>query len=523
MLALVLGGCSAGQPAGAAGLSADPSVPPGAGGSSGQPGAPSSGDPTAGGAGGQQGAATAGRSPPPIRLLAPLSGSIDDSLRPDFRWAGGPGTVDVCRDRPCHEIVASVTGAAGQARPEAPLPSGTLFWRVVTTQGPTATWQITIPHRESGRPIAFGSIPDYNGDGLADVALTAQDGTGVNIFFGSKSLPAQEPDVTLTGVDSFGCGLATVGDVNGDGFADLGVAQNCVDGPVRIFHGGAAGLVLGATLDSGRQIAGFGTTMASAGDVNGDGYGDVIVGALGAAQVFLGGPDGVSTSPAFELAPDFGPTTVQGPGDVNGDGLPDVSLAFGLTPGAVFLGNGHSFTRQQGITLSNQGNTFAGDFNGDGFVDFDSFWVFAGSPEGVDTDIFHALAGQPTMPTYAAAGDIDGDGFWDQVELVGSALMVPEHYRILFGAPSQCFGCRFVRLFPPGLTPFDFAILAGVGDVNGDGVDDLVVSRPSIGTAYLYLGGSGFPGSPARTWTGRAGFGSSVPALFGTANFFGTP
>jgi hypothetical protein len=129
------------------------------------------------------------------------------------------------------------------------------------------------------------------------------------------------------------------------------------------------------------------------------------------------------------------------------------------------------------------------------------------------------------MPIYAAAGDIDADGFGDQIELVGSSTGLPEHYRILFGTPTPCNGtCRFVPLFPPGLTPFDFAILAGVGDVNGDGADDLVVSRPSIGTAYLYLGGSGFPGSPARTWTGSVGFfGHSVPTLFGTATFFGQP
>ncbi len=526
VLALVLGGCSAGQSAGSAGLSADPSVDsPGVGGSRGQSGAPSSGDPAAGGAGGQQGGATARRSPPPIRLLAPLSGSIDDSLRPDFRWAGGAGTVNVCRDRACQQIVASVTGPAGKARPKLPLPSGTLFWRVVTGQGPTATWQITIPHRESGRAIAFGSIPDYNGDGLADVALTTQGptGTGAAIFFGSKSLPAQEPDVTLLGGDFFGCALATVGDTNGDGFADLGVTENCVDGPVWIYHGGAGGLVLGARLDSGRQIAGFGTTIASAGDVNGDGYGDVIVGALGAAQVYLGGPDGVSPLSAFELTPDFAPTTVQGPGDVNGDGLPDVSVGTGILPGAVFLGNGAGFTRQAFNPPVGGGNSFAGDFNGDGFVDFDSFSVLPGAPEGVDPS--HLLTIEPATPVYAAAGDVDADGFGDQIELVGPGTGRPEHYRILFGAASACGGgCRFAPLSPPGLTESDFAILAGVGDVNGDGADDVVVSRPSIGTAYLYLGGSGFPGSPARTWTGPVGvFGASVPTLFGTATFFGQP
>jgi hypothetical protein len=50
-----------------------------------------------------------------------------------------------------------------------------------------------------------------------------------------------------------------------------------------------------------------------------------------------------------------------------------------------------------------------------------------------------------------------------------------------------------------------------------------VAARPSVGTVFLYRGGSGFPGSPARTWTGPPGFGASVPALYGTATFFGNP
>ena len=73
------------------------------------------------------------------------------------------------------------------------------------------------------------------------------------------------------------------------------------------------------------------------------------------------------------------------------------------------------------------------------------------------------------------------------------------------------------------MTVFDFAIIAGIGDTNGDGFDDLFASRPSIGEAYLYLGGPGFPGLPARTWTGPVGFAASVPALYGTAAFYGVP
>jgi hypothetical protein len=78
-----------------------------------------------------------------------------------------------------------------------------------------------------------------------------------------------------------------------------------------------------------------------------------------------------------------------------------------------------------------------------------------------------------------------------------------------------------VPLEIPGVTSSEFAIVAGIGDIDGQAADDdLVVARPSIGTVYLFPGGGDVP---IRTWTGPVGFGRSVAALFGTATFFGEP
>ena len=281
--------------------------------------------------------ADGGMNAPPVRLLAPLSGSINDSMRPLFRWSGGEGTVEVCRDRACSNVIASFGGLAGQARPDAPLPAGMLFWRVRAGGQSTATWEVVIPHRESGRPIAFASVPDYNGDGLADVTFgnpTATAGT-VSIFYGLRGYdddpggPSLTPDVTLVGGAGFGCGVAAIGDTNGDGFTDLGVGSGCTGsgtGAVTIYMGSPTGPVPGPSLSPGMATAGFGTSLASAGDTDGDGYGDVIVGGALAAQLFLGGPTGLATTHVLTFVDNTGqpPIRVQGPGDINGDGVSDI-------------------------------------------------------------------------------------------------------------------------------------------------------------------------------------------------------
>src|SRR5262249_45988460 len=114
-----------------------------------------------------------------------------------------------------------------------------------------------------------------------------------------------------------GYSVASAGDVNGDGYADVIVgaldydAPESNEGAAFVFLGSASGIVAEGTpanasarLESNEAGAFLGTSVASAGDVNGDGYADVIVGAdhysngvtsQGGAFVFLGGPAGVAS------------------------------------------------------------------------------------------------------------------------------------------------------------------------------------------------------------------------------------
>ena len=175
-----------------------------------------------------------------------------------------------------------------------------------------------------------------------------QDEGVVFVFRGSQNGIVPGPAWTLE-VDqagaAFGSSVASAGDVNGDGYDDVIVgAPKWADGEL---NEGAAFLYLGSAASltttpawsaEGDQIAAsFGTSVSTAGDVNGDGYDDVVVGArgldgiqpkVGAALVYLGSASGTSSSPGWIVTSDqtgsaFG-YSVATAGDVNGDGYDEV-------------------------------------------------------------------------------------------------------------------------------------------------------------------------------------------------------
>jgi hypothetical protein len=143
----------------------------------------------------------------------------------------------------------------------------------------------------------------------------------------------------------FGQAVDTAGDVNGDGYADVIVGapgythSQTEEGRANVYLGGASGLSAspGWTAESDQAYAAFGWSVGTAGDVNGDGYADVIVAAPwydngqtdeGRAYVYLSGASGLSASPDWTAESDqandrFG-YSVGTAGDVNGDGYADV-------------------------------------------------------------------------------------------------------------------------------------------------------------------------------------------------------
>jgi hypothetical protein len=348
----------------------------------------------------------------------------------------------------------------------------------------TAAWRVDgTAGQHVGRSVA--SAGDVDGDGFDDVlvgapgaAFPAPIAGRVWLYFGSAAGLASQPDRELVDIAQagslFGICARSAGDVNGDGFADIVVGATNRSGATE--NGGTAFLYLGSpagpgsspswTAESDTQHAAFGLSLGTAGDVNGDGYDDVVVGAyawaiwsgpfstsFGRAYVFHGSAAGLSPTPALVLtggvADDYG-YSVGAAGDVNGDGYDDVIIgaperaalfadqgaamvhygsAAGLSPTAAWTILGSNGTQLLGSSVAG-----AGDVNGDGYADvivgvpwFPGFprtpefvgraMVFTGSANGLSIAPAWSTTGRVEFGNLgravAAAGDTDGDGFDD--------------------------------------------------------------------------------------------------------------
>jgi hypothetical protein len=225
----------------------------------------------------------------------------------------------------------------------------------------TSSLTLTGQTDNEGFGGAVATVGDVNGDGYADVIIGAAGDAGqpgrAYVYFGQNTGLEATPALTLIGEspgDNFGGAVATAGDVNGDGYADIVVGASG-EGRVYVYSGGAS---LSATpmltLTSGRPTDHLGTSVGTAGDVNGDGYSEIIVGAStdggnwGRAYIYIGGPDGVDAQPALTLSGEsagsyFG-SAVSTAGDVDGDGYADVlvgAYGFGGQRGSVYLYSGN--------------------------------------------------------------------------------------------------------------------------------------------------------------------------------------
>ncbi len=361
-------------------------------------------------------------------------------------------------------------------------------------------------------------LGDVNGDGFDDVAVS--DVSNVFVYFGNASKSADNYQI----ISGYGNKIAYGGDVNGDGFEDILVGYPKTTGQVALFLGGSS---WDATADAYMRAPAsndqFATSLAGGVDVNGDGYCDVIVGAeddghngtgAGAAYLYFGGPDMIHSNQTFGYAPSvsfYGDSAGTHLGhavgfcpDFDGDGFGEALVGeshfwYSSKPNRAFVFKGGHTVKpapyrilhgEEGLNGSYFASAFAsGDFNNDGYDDIfvgeygiDKVFRFHNKPTGTESipdliiennDIY--------LFTFSidANGDFNGDGYDDMIvgNYSGSGPL-----NIYFGGlnmdaredislDGNTFAHKYIRY---------------VGDVNGDGFDDFVVTNDDHQSQLIY-------------------------------------
>ncbi|BBK41322.1 hypothetical protein STVA_13420 [Allostella vacuolata] len=396
------------------------------------------------------------------------------------------------------------------------------------------------PEDATGKGNHFGwsvsAAGDLDGDGIDDLIVGApakrdlgseEPGNGTSyVVYGREDFAGSLDLSSLDGQTGFairraspgdesGLTVRAAGDVNGDGFADILIATpyaGGTSGGAYVVFGGPRGA--DPTFDlsalngsNGFAIAGSGGTKtgfaaASAGDFNGDGFADILLGAPfanvldGGAFIVFGGWDVPATVALGSLDGENGVAitgtglmlnlgyAVSTAGDMNGDGLADVIVSDYYANGVVIFGreggsdpaidvasldgsNGFAFENAGQIDKFHLAVGFAGDLNGDGLAD-----VMIGAPDA------NGSAGA-TYVVYGRADDFD--------PVVDLAALDGSNGFILNGADAGDGSGRYLSL----------------ADVDGDGADDLVIAAPGAyggaGATHVIFGTeqSALPPPPA--------------------------
>lgn len=490
-----------------------------------------------------------GVGPTTVRLVAPMSTSRVAAVRPTLEFElpfnATDAQIELCADRAMSMGCSTFVNTTGSARVPVARPAGWTFWQVTprrmgTPLTASPVWQFYVGSRGAGVDSTIGKVMDLNGDGRSDLVIASLGTETVAIYYGIAAGFPSMPNVTLTapsGSSEFGNSVDAAGDIDGDGFGDLVVgAPGSGAGQAFVYLGRGAGVATTprftfAGVDAADR---FGAAVAGAGDVNRDGYGDLIIGAptagvagvgnAGTATIFLGRdlPSAPVRSTVLlgGAAGDRFGIAVAGGGDCNADGFTEVVVGADRADPMGRLDGGEAyvhFGRATGIRVmpdvpmlgtaagDNFGRAVAmiGDYNGDGAAD-----LLVGAPRGSTqgaTRIAFGAVMRMLFPTnleftgpiamsrdgfgtsVAGVGDLNGDGFTDFA--VGAPLV--DGAGTTRGAVGVCLGRAVVDRVEcsviVGTANNDRLgdVVAGIGDSNNDGFDDVLAGSPAATRAGL--------------------------------------
>ncbi len=369
---------------------------------------------------------------------------------------------------------------------------------------------------------AVSDDSNFNGISVNDISVTNKENNYITTIIDSD-----KSRLRTSFLDSpvmFGASVA-VGDFDNDGFNDLAVSEHIsnssTSGAVYVYFGSAQGYdkINKTSIYSDLSGRRFGEKITT-GDFNNDGYDDLVVGnrsfrptgsytGEGRVQVYFGGPGGLESSPSWSFLGVPGSFTGDSVAaeDLNGDGADEIIVS-----------------------------TYLEDANG--FVNSGRVYIFNGVPPGGYPSVVPTVTISGTQDEHrfgtvvAPGGDVDGDGYND--------LLVGAHYRpntsthtgtvyVYSGSASGVNTSPSWVVSMANLNNRFGRYLASAGDVNGDGIDDILVGATGYGSfsnyteerAMIFYGRTAFEGGPSTTpdwvvqtpYTYGTGFGSTLAAI----------
>jgi len=422
---------------------------------------------------------------------------------------------------------------------------------------------------------SVSSAGDINGDGIDDLIIGAifanpngsASGSSYVVFGSGSGFSSTLNLSALNGLngfridgvavgDSSGGSVSSAGDINGDGFDDLIIGASSANpnglfsGSSYVVFGSGGGFSSTLNLSALNGLNGFrldgvaagdqsGRSVSSAGDINGDGIDDLIIGAplanpnglwSGSSYVVFGSGSGFSSTlnlstlnglNGFRIdgvaAFDFSGDPVSSAGDINGDGFDDLIIgARSADPNGNYSGSSY--------VVFGSGGGFSSTLNLSTLTGLNGFRI-----DG-------AAAGDNSGGSVSSAGDINGDGFDDLIIGAGGANFSGSSY-VVFGSGSgfsstlnlsTLTGLNGLRIDGVAAGDNSGGSVSSAGDINGDGIDDLIIGAlfanpigSSSGSSYVVFGRADqVPVAPFRPdlgggTTGRTVLGNNAQNLLG--------